>query len=146
MSAPSTIRLFDAVHACDAATLRDILGAGVDVNALDAIGRTALHYACARGHAELSVLLIRAGADVEARANGGWTALHWAAAYGYAEVVSALVRSGCDVAAQDERGHTPRDVTPLSFRATFDRVVAEAQTRRVCTAAQVCDTPTRPRL
>ena len=55
--------------ACAEAMLAPELGCVVD--ARDANGWSALHHACAEGHAEVALLLAERGADVDAATRGG---------------------------------------------------------------------------
>jgi len=60
---------------------------GVDVNAVDQEGRTALWYAAARGHVRCATALLDAKADMDKADNYGYTPL-WCASYnGRAECV-----------------------------------------------------------
>ena len=78
-SAPRTARLRpDALHraakAGDIEGLKAALAAGVDVNARDGRGWTALFMAAAHGHTEIIGFLMRAGADVSIKGPKGKTA------------------------------------------------------------------------
>ena len=53
-------------------------------------GRSALHFACDAGHAEIVTLLVEANADVNCTSLGGLTPLHVAARQNNAQCVSAL--------------------------------------------------------
>ncbi len=54
-------------------------------------GRTALHFACMNGHAEMAQLLIDLGADINAQDNNGFTPLHHAAKKGHSQLVENLL-------------------------------------------------------
>lgn len=69
-------------------------------------GMNPLHWAAARGHAEVSKVLARAG-DVNATKADGSTALHLAAERGHVEVIQVLVAEGADLEIKDELGQTP---------------------------------------
>ena len=77
-------RLIDAVKANDAATVRTLLDKRVDVNAVQADGTTALHWAVDRDDTEIVQLLIRAGANVKATNRYGATPLWLASLNGNA--------------------------------------------------------------
>ena len=93
------------------------LANGVDVNARDTHGITALMYA-ARGyqpnidnptptdHPEVVALLIKHGGDVNAKLQSGFVALFWAARYGHDKVAKVLIDSGANVNAKDKDGTT----------------------------------------
>ena len=72
---PREDRLIDAVKANDAVTVRALLDKRVDVNAVQADGTTALHWAADREAIEIIQLLIRAGANVKATNRYGATPL-----------------------------------------------------------------------
>ena len=59
--------------------VRRLLSTGLDVSAADEKGRTALHFASAKGHLEMVERLIREGADVNRLDHVGNTPLHLAA-------------------------------------------------------------------
>ena len=68
----------------------------------DKLGKTALHYAAERGHADVVGALIKAGANASQKDNDGLTALDHAARNGCAGVVRVLLAAGVDVSIEDE--------------------------------------------
>lgn len=103
-----------AAKKADEAALRRILVAvdGRDVDAVDAEGRTALHFAAGLGSEPCIRLLAGAGADLDRRElNGGLTALHMAAGYARADATRALIELGADPEAEDGGG---REVLKLA--------------------------------
>jgi len=80
--------------------LRALDKGGDDVNCRDALGRTPLHYAAARGRREVVCLLLQRKADPNAIDEARATALHRAAARGHEVIVSLLVRGSAAVDAQ----------------------------------------------
>jgi len=89
--------------------VKQAIANGVDVNAKNNDGWTALHMAARFGQKEIGELLIAEGADVNAKNNYGWTALYIAASNyrGNKEVVELLISEGADVNAKDDRGRAP---------------------------------------
>ena len=71
----------DAVKSGDRAALRALLAQRTDVNAAEADGTTALHYAIQRDDAEMVDLLIEAGADAKAANRYGIAPMHLAATW-----------------------------------------------------------------
>lgn len=59
--------LWTAARKGDAATVKRLLEAGVDVNAKTPYGATALSFAAEKGHVEIVKLLIAAKADVDVK-------------------------------------------------------------------------------
>lgn len=65
------------------------------------LGNTALHWACAFGHAAAARWLLERGADPNGRNHGGSTPLHSACSHARAELVRLLLDSGADPARKD---------------------------------------------
>lgn len=84
-----------------------LLHSGVNVNARDCIGYSALYVASIYGREKVIALLLRKGADVHCRGCGGKTALHCAAMNGHAACIPLLVQGGAHVRARDHSGWTP---------------------------------------
>ena len=94
--------LAKAARACDAARVRVELALGMDVNAADWRGYTALMWAClgqhgAREHRlQVVGILIEAGADPNQAANNGLTPLMLACLGGHDACVTALLDAGAN--------------------------------------------------
>jgi ankyrin repeat protein len=73
-----------------------------NVNAVNADGDNALHWAVHSKDLESARLLIDSGIDVNQHGDRGRTPLHEACAAGHAEMVLLLVENGADLYAQDE--------------------------------------------
>src|SRR4030043_337340 len=72
--------------------------AGIDINAKDKNGITALGFASAHGNVELARLLIEKGADVNIKDNNGITALLYLALHnGDLDVARLLIEKGANV-------------------------------------------------
>ncbi|QJR34530.1 ankyrin repeat domain-containing protein [Gemmatimonas groenlandica] len=105
----------DAVMRGDSARVRVLIKQGLDVNAAQADGMTALHWAAQRGDAGGAQMLMYAGARVDAvTRNGNYTPLHLAARNGRAAAVKALLAAGADVNAVTTTGA----VTALHFASS----------------------------
>ena len=95
----------DAAMRGDHDNVRAMLRAGVDVNAAQSDGMTALHWAAENGARDLAAMLVYAGANVEATTRiGSYTPLHLAVRAGHAELVTTLLEAGADVEAATTTG------------------------------------------
>ncbi len=99
-------RLIDAVKANDAGAVRAFLDARADVNAVQADGTTALHWAVERDAEEIVQLLVRAGANVKATNRYGATPLWLASLNGNAATIGMLLEAGADASAASDEGET----------------------------------------
>src|SRR5687767_2039932 len=99
----------DAAMRRDLQTVRSLLKKkGVNVNAPQGDGMTALHWAARHGDAELTAVLLGAKADVKAVTRiGAFTPLHIASETGNPAVVAALLKAGSDAKALTSTGITP---------------------------------------
>src|SRR5213076_1747526 len=86
----------DAVMNGDKAAVRTLLQRKADVNAAQANGATALHWAVYRDDVEAVDLLVGAGARVDLKTQDGITPLHLASLYGNSVVVQHLLKAGAD--------------------------------------------------
>ena len=91
----------------DNAEVRRLVQSGADVNAAQADGATALHWAAYHGDASLALLLLEAGADVAAANRNGSTPLWLAASQGDAPMIEALLKGGADANEQLPLGRRP---------------------------------------
>lgn len=83
-----------------------MLRAGVDANAVDALGRTALFHAVYHGRMDVTKALIEARNDVNIPASKGLTVLMLAAAFDDPGLISELTGAGADTSATDSLGHS----------------------------------------
>jgi len=98
----------DAAKSGDATTVKALLKQGVDVNAAQGDGMTALHWAATNGDVAMTQMLLSAGANVRATTRlGGITALHLATQGGQAQVVAALIAGGAEPNLATALGATP---------------------------------------
>jgi ankyrin repeat protein len=96
----------DAVMRGDAAAVRALLAQKADVNATQADGATALHWAVYREDAALTDLLLQAGANPGVANSEGATPLWLACLNGNAAIVDSLLKAGADANEQLPRGET----------------------------------------
>ena len=88
--------LADAVEQQDRQMVRELLATGVDVNAAQSDGGTALHWAAHWNDAETAKLLIESGAHVDALNELGVAPLALAALNASLEMTTTLLRAGAD--------------------------------------------------
>ena len=93
VKAPS---LADAVERQDRRTVRELLARGVDVNAVQSDGGTALHWAAHWNDTETAKLLIESGAHVDVLNELGVAPLSLAALNGSLDMTTVLLRAGAD--------------------------------------------------
>ena len=106
VAAARAVPIVDAARAEDASTVRTLLERQVDVNAAEADGTTALHWAAYQGDVETARLLLAAGARTDVTNRYGVTPLALAAGRGDPRVVGALLDAGADPNATLPEGET----------------------------------------
>jgi len=104
-------QLMRAAFAGRAEEVRWLLAAGAEVDALNALGWTALHCAAGQGHERVARLLLEgargAGAAVDHQNGEGATPLGRAIVNGHLAVARLLLARGACQELQDARGRTP---------------------------------------
>jgi len=109
--------LIDAAKHTDRARLRALIQQKVDVNAAEADGTTALHWAAYRDDADSVALLIRSGARVNAANDLGATPLWNASMNAGAGIVKQLLDAGANPNLALLAGETPLMVASRSGKA-----------------------------
>jgi ankyrin repeat protein len=102
----SDVRLIEAAKKSDAAAVRALLRQHVDVNAAEADGSTALHWAAVRDQLQITDLLLRAGANVNAVTRYGVSPMLLAATNGNAAIIDRLLRAGANAGSASPEGET----------------------------------------
>lgn len=82
---------------------------GVDINATDNVGNTALifHAKNHQCYKDTVKELVRAGADINMADNDGNTVLHYVLKYGSQEIARFLIKKGADYNRANNKGETP---------------------------------------
>jgi len=106
VSGAAPANLIDAVKAGDAQAVRAMLTQRANVNATEADGMTALHWAVRANDIDTVQLLLRAGANARAGNRYGITPLSLAATNGNAAMIEALIKAGADAKAATPDGET----------------------------------------
>ena len=118
----------------DTETIRLIVDAGVDVNAVDFAGFTPLIHAAANRNLDAIRMLLAKGADPKARSGDGsfqkvkagsialghWTALTASVAMATPELVKTLLDAGAGINVPDVRGMTPLMLAVATDRQNID--------------------------
>lgn len=112
LEASGTSTLADATEKLDRSGVRALLKQHADVNAPQADGMTALHWAAYHDDPDIAALLLRAGANAKAANRYGVTALSLACTNGSAAMVGLLLNAGAD-----PNGSLPGGETPLMTAA-----------------------------
>ena len=105
-SASGDARLADAVMRADRNTVRTLLQQKADVNAAQADGMTALHWAARQDDLETAQMLIRAGAKPDVATRYGVTPLYFACEKGNAAMIDLLLQAGVDPNSANPGGET----------------------------------------
>ncbi|HEX6996355.1 MAG TPA: ankyrin repeat domain-containing protein [Gammaproteobacteria bacterium] len=115
----------DAAMQGDRAAVQRLIESGLDVNAPQADGATALHWAAYHGDAELVRLLLEAGANPSAANRNGSTPMWLAASRGDAEILAALLASGAEADEALPLGRRPLMLAARSGSVDAVRVLLE---------------------
>lgn len=96
---------------------------GVDVNAKDQFGSTALHYAIVEKHVGIVSLLLANGADPAAQDGDGKTPLHYAIEYNLPSVAEDLLEHDQTIVSiADKFGNEPLWSAAFNSRGNYDLV------------------------
>jgi ankyrin repeat protein len=117
--------LTDAARSADREAVRRLVKQGVDVNATQGDGSTALHWASYRDDGEIADQLLRAGAKVNAANDLGATPLWAASENGSDAMVARLLQAGADPNLALQSGETPLMVASrVGSAAVVSRLLA----------------------
>jgi ankyrin repeat protein len=118
------IRLLSGARGQLMTVVEAALAAGADIEARDAVGRTALMWAAFHDQTGMTDFLIAQGADVNAQDGRGRTALIWAAISGRAKAARTLLAHAADPERADAEGRTARDWAVAEGHAGLARLLA----------------------
>lgn len=97
-----------------------------DVNTVDNLEKSALHYAAEHGFVDICKVLINRGANINAQSSGGWTPLHYAAALNRTEVIKLLINKGAKLDVLDNLFSTPLAVAVVCLNEPSACLLAQA--------------------
>lgn len=86
--------------------VNELIAQGVDINAGDIHGVTALMWASGNDRSENVKILLEAGAKVNEKSKDGNTALIWSAVSGYTKVMELLLKAGARINEKNNDGFT----------------------------------------
>ena len=115
----------DAAMRGDRTAIQKLLAQKADVNAPQADGATALHWAVFHGDKELVQQLVRAGANVSAVNREGATPLWLASVLGDPAILSALIEGGADPNEKLPLGRTPLMIASRTGRVDAMKVLLD---------------------
>ncbi|KAE9123284.1 hypothetical protein PF007_g7111 [Phytophthora fragariae] len=113
---PGRFSLFlHATRSGDVRTAQLCLRSEQNVDEVDHLGRTALHWAALSGSDEVLSLLLRNGASIDQQDTlDGLSALHYAAFYGHIKTTRLLVAAGASLTITDNRKMNPLQLTEMA--------------------------------
>jgi ankyrin repeat protein len=115
--------LIDAVKRQDVQAIQALIKQKVDINASEADGFTALHWAAQRNDLQLVELLLGAGANVKTSTRYNITPLYLAAMNGNAAMIERLLNAGADPNGTAEEGQTMLMTAALSGKPDAVRML-----------------------
>lgn len=114
----------------DTEALERLFGLHVDLEQVDAEGRTPLHVAVIDGNHRAAVLLLQRGAEPDSRDPDRKTPLHYAVELGRASIVSVLVEHGASLFSEDQTGATPIETILDGPTELYEAAFTPATARR----------------
>jgi uncharacterized protein len=115
--------LIEAVKKQDVQAARSLLKQKIDLNATEADGFTALHWAAQRNDLQLVDLLLGAGARARMSTRYSITPLYLAAVNGNAAIMERLLKAGADPNSTAQEGQTMLMTAALSGKADAVRLL-----------------------
>ncbi|XP_012283325.1 ankyrin repeat domain-containing protein 54 [Orussus abietinus] len=96
--------------------MQNFLSNGISPNHCDTQGRSPLHLACLRGHADMVRILLEHGANPLKRDCFGDTPLHIAVITNKIPIVTLLLMAGTDVLSEDYHGYNPLQLAEAKLK------------------------------
>lgn len=111
--------LIAAAQDGNAQRVSQLLDGGLDIDATDTVGRSALWHAAKSGHYRLVETLVRRGASVDRADHHSVTPLGAAVSAGHADLARLLQLAGADVSRPQAQGRTPLIVAAADWDAAM---------------------------
>ena len=113
-----TMNIYDAAKKGNFERVQSLVKNGADINAVDVVSCTPLHWACKFGHLQIVDFLAKKGARLDIPNSHGWSPLYSAIWFGTGasaktnprkqfRIVHYLVENGADIHATDDRDNSP---------------------------------------
>lgn len=102
----AVVPIIEAAKKSDTAAVRALLAQKTNVNAADADGATALHWAAHGANLQIAEMLVRAGANVKGASRYGVTPFYLACLNGDAKLIELFLKAGADPNAAAPEGET----------------------------------------
>ncbi len=110
--------------------LEVLLAAGVDLNAQDNYGDTALITAASRGYKKIVAMLIKAKVNLDIQDKYNYTALMKAADYGLEDIVAMLITAKANLDKQDNNGYTALDLAKIHKYKKIEKMLEQAMSEQ----------------
>jgi ankyrin repeat protein len=122
---------FPAAEMGDNNIISDLILLGINVNASDANGNSALHLAVLNNHFSTVELLLQNGAEINSTNSNQNTPLHLAVQKGFREIVEQLVLGGADGNAANSDGKSPLQIVEESLRPESSELASARKFQKV---------------
>ena len=137
----ATRELWNVAESGDTDALADILSRGVNVDARNQHGMTALMRAAHNGHERMVRALLEHGADPNITRNDRFTALALAAFFGHTETVRILIENGAKTEVVTRSGTSPK---MWAMARTFTEVARCCERKAPALAIAPAPAPVKP--
>jgi ankyrin repeat protein len=116
-------QFFEAADKGDFQQIEALIASGVDINAKDSNGITALMRAAWQRHEKVIQLLLCNKANPDAQDNFGWTAVMHAAKYNQTSALELILNSGANSKLKNNDGETAFDIAFFSGHAESAKIL-----------------------
>ncbi len=123
--AANDAQLFVAAAEGDGDGIMNAVELGADINATDALKRSALFIAAFHQQASAASLLVEAGCSIDARDLNGMAPLHGAIVVGAIDVTGVLITKGANINLADVSGHTPLHIAAATGQMSMAELLLQ---------------------